>query len=53
MFWDFPRLNPYTAASFDKLHANDIGNNGDHIWPEFQSAVEDMGRAAHAAIDIQ
>lgn len=53
VFWEIPRLNPYRAVSGDPMHANDIGLYGNHIWPEVQSAVDDLGRDALATINHQ
>ena len=53
IFWEMPRLDPYEALCFDRLHANHIGLFGDHLWAEFQLAVDELERDVRDAIDVQ
>ncbi|KAI9450373.1 hypothetical protein HD554DRAFT_2044235 [Boletus coccyginus] len=39
------------AFCFDKLHANNEGMFGDHLWVEFKIIVSDMGHAATVKVE--
>ncbi|KAI9464204.1 hypothetical protein HD554DRAFT_2026564 [Boletus coccyginus] len=44
-------MDIFRAFCFDKLHANNEGMFGDHLWVEFKIIVSDMGRAA--AVEVE
>ncbi|KAG1756155.1 hypothetical protein EDD22DRAFT_981579 [Suillus occidentalis] len=41
----------HRALSFDRLHTNNAGMWGDHLWSELQFWLEDLGREAAVKID--
>ncbi|KAG1837830.1 hypothetical protein F4604DRAFT_1601105 [Suillus subluteus] len=41
----------HRALSFDRLHTNNAGMWGDHLWSELQFWLEDLGREAVVKID--
>ncbi|KAI0258987.1 hypothetical protein BC834DRAFT_1020051 [Gloeopeniophorella convolvens] len=53
-FWLVENSDPYRALSFDRLHNNNSGLFGHHLWKEFtQRVLKGYGRAAEAKVDAQ
>ena len=44
-------MSIYRAVSFDKLHANDLGLFGKHLWEQFLLAVDNATRDIRGRID--
>ncbi|KAG1841456.1 hypothetical protein C8R48DRAFT_751177 [Suillus tomentosus] len=44
-FWSLPHLDPYLASSYNKLHADDLGKFGKHLWWLLLSILEDLNYA--------
>jgi len=44
-------MDVFWAFCFDKLHANNEGMFGDHLWVEFKIIMSDMGRAATVEVE--
>lgn len=44
-------MRPYEAASFDKMHSNDHGMFGEHLWKEFKEVIKSGTRSCRADID--
>jgi hypothetical protein len=43
----------HRALSFDRLHTNNAGMWGDHLWSELQFWLQDLGREAAVKIDAK
>ncbi|KAF8263920.1 hypothetical protein EI94DRAFT_1806512 [Lactarius quietus] len=53
VFWLVNNLDPYRALSFDRLHSNNSGLFGYHMWRNFKALVNEIGRDAAAKVDQQ
>ncbi|KAH9001527.1 hypothetical protein EDB92DRAFT_1788816 [Lactarius akahatsu] len=53
VFWQLQHTDPYRALSFDRLHSNNTGVFGYHLWEVFKEHVEGYGRQAVAQVDDQ
>ncbi|KAI9431873.1 hypothetical protein H4582DRAFT_2113324 [Lactarius indigo] len=55
VFWHVNNSDPYRALSFDRLHANNNGIFGNHLWKRFKGLFEDtiIGRAAATKLEHQ
>ncbi|KAI0027107.1 hypothetical protein K488DRAFT_74803 [Vararia minispora EC-137] len=51
VFWDVPFMDPHRALSFDRLHSNNSGLGGHHLWEEFKSIIEGYGREASTKVN--
>ncbi|KAI9428775.1 hypothetical protein H4582DRAFT_2091022 [Lactarius indigo] len=46
VFWLVNNSDPYRALSFDRLHSNNTGLFGHHLWREFKALAQTWGGAA-------
>ena len=46
VFWNLGNSDPYRALSFDRLHTNNLGMFGDHLWKTIKQIVKVEGRLA-------
>ncbi|KAH9010864.1 hypothetical protein EDB84DRAFT_1570105 [Lactarius hengduanensis] len=53
VFWQLQHTDPHRALSFDRLHSNNTGVFGYHLWEVFKEHVEGYGRQAVAQVDDQ
>ncbi|KAH8991781.1 hypothetical protein EDB86DRAFT_3065116 [Lactarius hatsudake] len=53
VFWQLQHTDPHRALSFDRLHSNNTGVFGYHLWEVFKGHVEGYGRQAVAQVDDQ
>jgi hypothetical protein len=53
VFWNVENTDPHRALSFDRLHSNNSGLFGHHLWEFFKDIVKDCGRASTAQVDSQ
>jgi hypothetical protein len=55
VFWLVNNSDPHRALSFDRLHSNNSGLFGYHLWEKFKSLVTELkdGRNAAAKVDQQ
>ncbi|KAH9032560.1 hypothetical protein EDB85DRAFT_2233424 [Lactarius pseudohatsudake] len=53
IFWQLQHTDPHRALSFDRLHSNNTGVFGYHLWEVFKEHVEGYGRQAVAQVDDQ
>ncbi|KAG2103715.1 uncharacterized protein F5147DRAFT_746667 [Suillus discolor] len=51
-FWKVSHCDVHRALSFDRLHSNNAGMWGDHLWSELQFWLKDLGREAIVKIDV-
>ncbi|EGO29424.1 hypothetical protein SERLADRAFT_433403 [Serpula lacrymans var. lacrymans S7.9] len=42
-FWSLHYLDPYLLVSYDKLHSDDLGKWGKHLWPLLLSVLAEDG----------
>ncbi|KAH9017269.1 hypothetical protein EDB85DRAFT_2203032 [Lactarius pseudohatsudake] len=49
VFWQLQHTDPHRALSFDRLHSNNTGVFGYHLWEVFKEHVEGYGRQAGGA----
>jgi hypothetical protein len=42
--------DPYSAYTYDKLHRDDIGKWGHHLWPLTKSALERRGKLGQLSL---
>ncbi|EPT05428.1 hypothetical protein FOMPIDRAFT_1044763 [Fomitopsis schrenkii] len=52
-FYKLKYTDPHKALNFDKLHGNDSGLFGDHIWSETVRVVKDKGHVGISTVDQQ
>jgi hypothetical protein len=45
--------DPHDAIAVDRLHMNAGGNTSDHLWPEIQETIKQLGRKAIGRIDAE
>ncbi|OJA20946.1 hypothetical protein AZE42_03510 [Rhizopogon vesiculosus] len=50
-FWKVSHCDVHQALSFDRLHTNNTGMWGDHLWSELQFWLKELGREAVVKID--
>ncbi|KAI0257967.1 hypothetical protein BC834DRAFT_837424, partial [Gloeopeniophorella convolvens] len=54
VFWRIPRCDPHRALSFDRLHSNNSGLFGHHLWGAFKAYVNDsLGSSVANKLDDQ
>ncbi|KAI9430290.1 hypothetical protein H4582DRAFT_1824479 [Lactarius indigo] len=55
VFWHVNNSDPYRVLSFDRLHANNNGIFGNHLWKRFKGLFKDtlIGRAATTKLEQQ
>ncbi|KAH9038489.1 hypothetical protein EDB85DRAFT_2287447 [Lactarius pseudohatsudake] len=53
IFWQLQHTDPHRALSFDRLHSNNTGVFGYHLWEVFKEHVEGYGRQVVAQVDDQ
>jgi len=53
VFWSLGNSDPYKALSFDRLHTNNLGMFGDHLWKVMKQIVKAMGRLALGIVEDQ
>ncbi|KAG2148877.1 hypothetical protein DEU56DRAFT_729847 [Suillus clintonianus] len=52
-FWSLPHSDPYRAISYDKLHADDLGKFGKHLWRLLLSILEDLNVKGQLTINMR
>ncbi|KAG1829953.1 hypothetical protein EV424DRAFT_1583845 [Suillus variegatus] len=52
-FWSLPHSDPYLAISYDKLHADDLGKFGKHLWRLLLSILEDLNVKGQLTINMR
>jgi hypothetical protein len=53
VFWDLHNSDPHRALSFDRLHSNNSGLFGHHLWDQFKALITGFGRTQTAQLDAQ
>ncbi|KAN0127630.1 hypothetical protein V8E53_014549 [Lactarius tabidus] len=53
VFWLVANSDPHRALSFDRLHSNNTGLFGYHLWEKFKVTVNRNGRNDAAKVDQQ
>ena len=53
VFWNVDNSDPHRALSFDRLHSNNSGLFGHHLWEVFKAIVRGCGCASMAQVDSQ
>jgi len=53
VFWHLPNSDPHRALSFDRLHSNNSGLFGHHLWEKFRALIKGCGRKQASQIDTQ
>jgi hypothetical protein len=53
VFWDLRNSDPHRALSFDRLHSNNSGLFGHHLWVQFKVLTTRFGRTQTAQLDAQ
>ncbi|KAF8257057.1 hypothetical protein EI94DRAFT_1842699 [Lactarius quietus] len=53
VFWLVANSDPHHALSFDRLHLNNSGLFGYHLWNKFKLLINQIGRDAAAQVDKQ
>ncbi|KAH9959379.1 hypothetical protein BGW80DRAFT_1438935 [Lactifluus volemus] len=53
VFWSLQNSDPHRALSFDRLHSNNSGLFGHHLWEQFKALISGYGRREAAQIDAQ
>ncbi|KAI9442404.1 hypothetical protein H4582DRAFT_2202107, partial [Lactarius indigo] len=55
VFWHVNNSDPYRVLSFDRLHANNNGIFGNHLWKRFKGLFKDtlIGHAAATKLEQQ
>ncbi|EGN91960.1 hypothetical protein SERLA73DRAFT_66573, partial [Serpula lacrymans var. lacrymans S7.3] len=48
-FWSLEYSDPYHSISYDKLHSDDLGKWGKHIWPLLLNVLVEDGNKGHMA----
>jgi hypothetical protein len=52
-FWKVSHCDVHRALSFDRLHTNNAGMWGDHLWSELQFWLKELGRTAVVKVDAK
>ncbi|KAH8991412.1 hypothetical protein EDB86DRAFT_3183167 [Lactarius hatsudake] len=53
VFWNLSHTDPYRALSFDRLHSNNGGVFGHHLWETFKDLIGRYSRREEAMVDAQ
>ncbi|KAH8984062.1 hypothetical protein EDB86DRAFT_3066194 [Lactarius hatsudake] len=53
VFWNLLHTDPYRALSFDRLHSNNGGVFGRHLWEAFKDLIGRYSRREEAMVDAQ
>ncbi|KAH8980970.1 hypothetical protein EDB86DRAFT_2813253 [Lactarius hatsudake] len=53
VFWNLSHTDPYRALSFDRLHSNNGGVFGRHLWEAFKDLIGRYSRREEAMVDAQ
>ncbi|KAH9161604.1 hypothetical protein EDB89DRAFT_2080510 [Lactarius sanguifluus] len=53
VFWNLSHTDPYRALSFDRLHSNNGGVFGRHLWETFKDLIGRYSRREEAMVDAQ
>ncbi|KAI0035349.1 hypothetical protein K488DRAFT_43506 [Vararia minispora EC-137] len=51
VFWQIANTDPHRALSFDRLHFNNSGLGGNHLWGELVKVIKSLGRQAEKALN--
>ncbi|KAI0033052.1 hypothetical protein K488DRAFT_48524 [Vararia minispora EC-137] len=51
VFWRIANTDPHKALSFDRLHFNNSGLGGHHLWSELKKVIKLLGRQAEKALN--
>ena len=52
-FWKVSHCDVHRALSFDRLHTNNAGMWGNHLWSELQFWLAELGREAVVKVDVK
>ncbi|EGO31125.1 hypothetical protein SERLADRAFT_432782 [Serpula lacrymans var. lacrymans S7.9] len=52
-FWSLDHSDPYCSISYDKLHSDDLGKWGKHIWPLLLTVLAENGNKGHMARNMR
>jgi hypothetical protein len=53
VLWLVTNADPHRALSFDRLHFNNSGLGGHHLWTAFKDHVDKFGRESQKLIELQ
>ncbi|KAI9450063.1 hypothetical protein F5148DRAFT_987266, partial [Russula earlei] len=53
VFWHIQNSDPHHALSFDRLHSNNSGLFGHHLWSGFKVLIMRCGHAQSAQVNTQ
>ncbi|KAH9168214.1 hypothetical protein EDB89DRAFT_2115405 [Lactarius sanguifluus] len=53
VFWTLSHTDPHRALSFDRLHSNNSGIFGYHLWGAFKALIGHYSREEEAKVDAQ
>ncbi|KAH9172732.1 hypothetical protein EDB89DRAFT_2114096 [Lactarius sanguifluus] len=53
VFWTLSHTDPHRALSFDRLHSNNSGVFGYHLWGAFKALIGRYSREEEAKVDAQ
>ncbi|KAH9029162.1 hypothetical protein EDB85DRAFT_2147471 [Lactarius pseudohatsudake] len=53
VFWTLSHTDPHRALSFDRLHSNNSGIFGYHLWGAFKALIARYSREEEAKVDAQ
>ncbi|KAG2128932.1 uncharacterized protein EDB93DRAFT_1108857 [Suillus bovinus] len=52
-FWLLPHSDPYLVISYNKLHADDLGKFGKHLWQLLLTILEDLDVKGQLTINMR
>jgi hypothetical protein len=53
VFWNLSYSDLHRALSFDRLHSNNSGLFGHHLWEQFKNLITGYGRSQEEQVDKQ